>query len=175
MLRIVSIVLISKKRFKILLSNMLWRKELIENDGGPHWFAHDRIWEGLGLAWLGKPGMLPSTGLQRVRHDWMTELNWTCLAWLFICFMWLQLGWLGQEDPLPRPLFQPHICVLASPGTLFSWDSTWLGFSWYCCLRVSGLCKCCLVSSRTSVSFSELKFYKLESMHSYRFKFDLSI
>ena len=122
MLRIVSIVLISKKRFKILLSNMLWRKELIENDGGPHWFAHDRIWEGLGLAWLGKPGMLPSTGLQRVRHDWMTELNWTCLAWLFICFMWLQLGWLGQEDPLPRPLFN-HTSVfllllaLCSPGT----------------------------------------------------------
>ena len=30
---------------------MLWSKELIENDRGPHWFAHDRIWEGLGLAW----------------------------------------------------------------------------------------------------------------------------
>ena len=27
--------------------------------------------------WTGKPGMLQSTGLQRVRHDWVSELNWT--------------------------------------------------------------------------------------------------
>ena len=26
--------------------------------------------------WTGKPGVLPSMGLQRVRHDWATELNW---------------------------------------------------------------------------------------------------
>ena len=26
--------------------------------------------------WTGRPGMLQSTGLQRVRHDWATELNW---------------------------------------------------------------------------------------------------
>ena len=27
--------------------------------------------------WTGKPGVLQSMGLQRVRHDWATELNWT--------------------------------------------------------------------------------------------------
>ena len=27
--------------------------------------------------WTGRPGMLCSMGLQRVRHDWVTELNWT--------------------------------------------------------------------------------------------------
>ena len=27
--------------------------------------------------WTGRPGMMKSTGLQRVRHDWVTELNWT--------------------------------------------------------------------------------------------------
>ena len=26
--------------------------------------------------WTGKPGMLQSMGLQRVGHDWATELNW---------------------------------------------------------------------------------------------------
>ena len=26
--------------------------------------------------WTGKPSMLQSMGLQRVRHDWATELNW---------------------------------------------------------------------------------------------------
>ena len=27
--------------------------------------------------WTGKSGLLQSTGLQRVRHDWVAELNWT--------------------------------------------------------------------------------------------------
>ena len=27
--------------------------------------------------WTGKPGMLQSMGSQRVRHDWVTELNWS--------------------------------------------------------------------------------------------------
>ena len=27
--------------------------------------------------WTGKPGMLQSMGSQRVRHDWVTKLNWT--------------------------------------------------------------------------------------------------
>ena len=31
--------------------------------------------------WTGKPGMLQPMGLQRVRHDWATELNWTELNW----------------------------------------------------------------------------------------------
>ena len=29
--------------------------------------------------WTGRPGMLQFMGLQRVRHDWVTELNWTGL------------------------------------------------------------------------------------------------
>ena len=33
--------------------------------------------------WTGRPGMLQSMGLQRVRHDWATELNWTELAFPF--------------------------------------------------------------------------------------------
>ena len=27
--------------------------------------------------WIERPGVLQSMGLQRVRHDWATELNWT--------------------------------------------------------------------------------------------------
>ena len=30
--------------------------------------------------WTGKPGVLQSTGLQRVGHDWVTELNWSPLS-----------------------------------------------------------------------------------------------
>ena len=30
--------------------------------------------------WTGRPGVLQSMGLQRVWHDWVTELNWTELS-----------------------------------------------------------------------------------------------
>ena len=30
-----------------------------------------------GCWWTGKPGVLQSMGLQRVGHDWVTEMNWT--------------------------------------------------------------------------------------------------
>ena len=34
------------------------------------------VWVGSGSWWwIGRPGMLQSTGLQRVGHDWVTELN----------------------------------------------------------------------------------------------------
>ena len=36
------------------------------------------VWVNSGSWWLtGRPGMLQSMGLQRVGHDWATELNWT--------------------------------------------------------------------------------------------------
>ena len=31
--------------------------------------------------WTGKPGMQQSMGLQRVRHDWVTELNWRLIIY----------------------------------------------------------------------------------------------
>ena len=42
----------------------------------PTWWTW--VWAGSGRWWwTGKPGVLQSTGSQRVRHDWVTELNWT--------------------------------------------------------------------------------------------------
>ena len=35
--------------------------------------------------WTGRPGMLRFMGLQRVRHDWVTELNWLVLECVQIC------------------------------------------------------------------------------------------
>ena len=36
------------------------------------------VWAGSGnWCWTGRPGMLQLMGLQRVGHDWATELNWT--------------------------------------------------------------------------------------------------
>ena len=36
--------------------------------------------------WTGRPGMLYSMGLQRVRHNWETELNWKLLQWESISY-----------------------------------------------------------------------------------------
>ena len=35
------------------------------------WVNSESFW------WTGRPGMLQSMGSQRVRHNWVTELNWT--------------------------------------------------------------------------------------------------
>ena len=38
----------------------------------------DWVWVGSGSWWwIGRPGVLRFMGLQRVGHDWVTELNWT--------------------------------------------------------------------------------------------------
>ena len=43
--------------------------------------------------WTGRPGVLWFTGLQRVRHDWATELNWTD-RWLQCCVsFWCRAKW----------------------------------------------------------------------------------
>ena len=40
--------------------------------------AMDMIWVNSGSWWwTGRPGVLQFMGLQRVGHDWVTELNWT--------------------------------------------------------------------------------------------------
>ena len=38
---------------------------------------HYRSWWWTGRLWTGRPGVLRFMGLQRVRHNWETELNWT--------------------------------------------------------------------------------------------------
>ena len=40
--------------------------------------------------WTGRPGVLQSMGLQRVGHDWVTELNWTELFLVFLANIWSQ-------------------------------------------------------------------------------------
>ena len=64
-----------------------WRREeeMIE-DGWDGWIASLTQWTWVWVSsrswwWTERPGMLQSTGLQRVRHDWATELNWTESCW----------------------------------------------------------------------------------------------
>ena len=59
--------------------------------------------------WTERPGMLRSTGSQRVGHDWATELNWTGhRTWE----VWSLLG-----SPFPDPPHHPRSQTLV-PATL---------------------------------------------------------
>jgi len=63
---------------------MLWRlKAGREEDdrGWDGWMASLTQWTWVSVSsgswwWTGRPGVLQSMGLQRVGHDWVTELNW---------------------------------------------------------------------------------------------------
>ena len=56
-----------------------WRRR--DDRGCDGWMASQRWWTWVWVNsgswwWVGKPGMLQSTGSQRVGHNWATELNW---------------------------------------------------------------------------------------------------
>ena len=54
---------------------------------GWHHGLDGRVWVNSGRWWwTGRPGVLRFMGLQRVGHNWETELNWTELKWSFHCF-----------------------------------------------------------------------------------------
>ena len=58
-------------------------KGMMEDEmAGCHYWLNDmnlsKLWE-LAMGWTGKSGVLQFMGLQRVGHDWATELNWMVL------------------------------------------------------------------------------------------------
>ena len=49
------------------------------------------VWVNSGSwSWTGRPGVLQSMGSQRVRHDWVTELNGCTPNSSYLCYRWLQ-------------------------------------------------------------------------------------
>ena len=59
--------------------------------GWHHWlYGHefDKLWE---LVMDKKPGMLQSMGLQRVRHDGETELNWDTVSKTVYILKWYDI------------------------------------------------------------------------------------
>ena len=68
-----------------------------DDRGRDSWMASPTQWTWVWASsgswwWTGKPGVLQSMGLQRVGHNWATELNWTICKidsqWKFA--VWLQ-------------------------------------------------------------------------------------
>ena len=58
-----------------------WRQEknrMTEDEmvGWHHWLDGHEFGQAWCWWWTGRPGMLQSVGLQRIRHDWVTKLNW---------------------------------------------------------------------------------------------------
>ena len=71
-----------------LKSPWCWRRLQVEGEGDDRgwygWMASPTQWTWVWVNsrsswWTGRPGVLQSMGLQRVRHNWVTELNWTDL------------------------------------------------------------------------------------------------
>ena len=59
-----------------------WRQEEKGITGWDGWMASPTRWTWVWVNsgrwwWTGRPGVLQFMGLQRVGHDWATELNWT--------------------------------------------------------------------------------------------------
>ena len=64
------------------------------NDRGwDDWMASPILWTWVWVSsgswwWTGKPGVLQSMGLQRIGHEWATELNWwERMPWFFVFWM----------------------------------------------------------------------------------------
>jgi len=56
-----------------------------DNRGWDGWMASSTQWTWVWVNswswwWTGKPGLLQSMGLQRVGHDWVTEVNWNLVC-----------------------------------------------------------------------------------------------
>ena len=64
----------------------------------------DMIWIHPGSWWgTGRPGVLQSTGLQRVGYNWTTELNWTMWYGDLPAFVSLLLFFRGRDQASVRP------------------------------------------------------------------------
>ena len=110
------------------------------------WASSVRWW------WIGKPGMLQAMGSQRVRHAWVTELNWTKNSEKSVQFSSVQslsriwpfaTPWLQHASP---PCPSPTPGVYSNSGPLSQWRHPTISFS---VIRFSS----CLQSFPASGSF----------------------
>ena len=76
-----------------------------DDKGWDGWMASPTRWTWVWVSYrkwwrTGKPGVLQFTGLQRVGHDWATELNWWLMIlsiFSFIYWSFLHLLWLSPQ------------------------------------------------------------------------------
>ena len=82
------------QRADSLEKTLIWKRlkvgGAVDDRGWDGWMASPTRWTWVWVNsrswwWTGKPGVLQSMGSQRVRHDWVTELNWTLMQWRQKC------------------------------------------------------------------------------------------
>ena len=75
--------------------------------------------------WTEKPGVLQSMGLQRVRHDWVTELNWRTVRSLlsesslkvnFIWCLYIYISYLGDFTQTNKSIFLAYLKRIRRSG-----------------------------------------------------------
>ena len=105
------------------------------NSGWDGWMASSTWWRWVlpssrSWWWPGKPGVLQSMGLQRVGHDWATELNWTfriqfledfpVVLWLSQPLKWFMGKALSSCLPIQsHKMFTPNQLLMA-PSCLYT-------------------------------------------------------
>ena len=121
--------------------------------------------------WTGRPGMLGFMGLQRVRHDWATELNWTfSLALILAPFVLLDnsfplstsplssKGWSGMVGCISLmfqyvSMFKEH--WMKNCGAVFRLTIKGSWIDWWC---LPSIWTCCLLTWLVSVFLPYLVF-----------------
>ena len=119
-----------------------------DNRGWDGWMASLTQWTWVWVNfrswwWTGRPGVLQSVGSQRVRHDWVTEMNWTEVpTWTRFSFInnqaWVKLAE-EQGGMSPPCAYEPMSSFRSWPCLLWLWD----------------VLAQCLVPSRQSVMFAD--------------------
>ena len=74
--------------------------------------------------WTGRPGVLRFMGLQRVWHDWATELNWLFYFWIYYLFFIHSSidGYIGCS----------HILTIINNAAMITgvYMSFWVSYNW---------------------------------------------
>ena len=85
-----------------------------EMAGWHHWLDGSWVWVNSGSWWwTGRPGMLWFMGLQRVRHKWATELNWTEQIGLF-SHLRADAPWLKKGEAMTKiTCLESLLCVVS--------------------------------------------------------------
>ena len=76
-----------------------------DDRGWDDWMTSQAQWTWVWLNsnswwWIGRPGMLQSMESQRVRHDWVTKLNWTLTCGIFLKVELRSWEWNGSYQNL---------------------------------------------------------------------------